>query len=102
MKIPRAETILKFLLAKNWIIEAKKEPFFLMAPPKGMKFGHANFRYRVPINEEYENYVDYVYSLVNSISELYGIDKWYLTDMLSRNMEEIKEDIALKSAIIAA
>ena len=96
MKIPRSETILKFLLSKNWVIESRKEPFFLLAPPKGMKFGHANFRYRVPINEDYENYVDYAYTLVNSISELYGMDKWYLTELLSRNMYESKEDIALK------
>lgn len=97
-----SEAILKFLLSKQWVLEAKKEPFYWLAPPSGMEFLKTNFKYRVPIHEHYEGYDDYIHNLVISISDLYEMDRSYLFDLFSHAPQESKEDIALRASIVAA
>ncbi len=100
MKIPRAETILRFLLSKGWTIKEKSVPFFLLSPPKDLKFERKNFTYRIPTNEIAEDYPAYAHRIVSSIADVYQINKWYLIELLSQTIVEIEEDIRLKLAMI--
>lgn len=102
MKTPKIETIQKFLLSKGWNIASQEIPFVYMTPPKDLDFQRKNFKYRLPIDETAEDYQEYVYRIVTSISDVYELNKWYLIELLSQSIEEIKQDIALKAAIVQA
>lgn len=101
-KIPKATTIKSFLITKGWQVAEKESPFFYLSPPSDIQFERKNFQYMVPIDEKAEDYQEYAYRLVSSISEVYEMNKWYMMDLLSLSIEEMKEDVRLKSAIIAA
>lgn len=74
--------------------------FMTVRPPKELKFD-PEFVYKIPVNEEAPDFKEYATRQVFSIAELYQMDKWQLLDLLSQSIDQIKEDIELKKALLA-
>lgn len=100
--IPNLELVIKFLLSKGWDIDKKDNTYQYFSPPTELEFENSSFRYALPLRDHHSDYQEYIYRIVASIADLYQVNKWYLFHLLSQSIDQIKEDIAMKQAILAA
>ena len=100
--IPNLELVRKFLLAKGWTIKNHDQTYQYFSPPSELKLANTAFQYALPIQDHHLDYHEYIYRTVASIADLYEFNKWHLFQLLSQSLEQIKEDVALKQAMLAA
>ena len=100
MQVPNSKTIIAYLKSRSWKIVGNNSKHCSLRPPKELKF-EEDFLYRIPNNMDAPDYKEYATRQVFSIAELYGEDKWKLLSLLSQSLDQIKEDIALKQALLA-
>ncbi|MEN0046482.1 MAG: hypothetical protein AAF806_05460 [Bacteroidota bacterium] len=100
--VPNLQIIKKFLLSQGWTIEKKDGLYQYFSPSSEYGFVSSNFHYALPLHEDFKDYQEYIYRIVASIAEVHKMNKWYLLSLFSQSLEEIKEDVELKRALLAA
>lgn len=100
--IPNLELVAKFLLSKGWNVSKRDSIYQYFSPPSELEFDNPSFQYALPLQDHHSDYQEYIYRIVASISDIYQVDKWYLFHLLSQSLDQLKEDIAMKQAILAA
>ncbi|MCB0640461.1 MAG: hypothetical protein KDC44_02430, partial [Phaeodactylibacter sp.] len=99
-EVPNYKTIIAYLKSRDWKIVGNNSRHCTMRPPKALKF-EDDFVYRIALHTDAPDYKEYATRQVFSIAELYGEDKWTLLKLLSQSLDQIKEDVALKQALLA-
>jgi len=92
-KKPHNKTLLAFLQSKGWTLEKATRVYYIMMPPKAIRFKNPSFRYFIPTNEDAIDYDEFTFQLIRSIAQLYEMKLQDLMDILSCSLEEIQEDI---------
>ncbi len=106
---PRVKTVLAFLQSKGWVLDRRDNRFFIMTPPGENKPEKAGgYRYYVPANESFHDYDESAFMMVEVFSEIFEIPMGELFGLLSKSLDEIKQEveqyprqIAMKKAILA-
>ncbi len=56
-------------------------------PPEEINFVRRNFMYRVPMNEDAEDYVNYILGLIKSIADVHELDKLHLRNQFNKDSD---------------
>ncbi len=97
----KVKTVVAFLRSKGWILEKTTERYFVLIPPTIFK-PEPTARFYIPL-PKYEQAVDFpmvMDKIVNSLSVIYETEKKSLNNLFSKTIDQIKEDIEEKKAIV--
>lgn len=101
MEQPNPQVVIAYLKARGWSIKGSTSQHTLMGPPKDLQFGDPSFQYKIPLNQMASDYQEYATRIVFSIADLYRLDRWKLLNLVSQSIDQIKQDIELKKALLA-
>ena len=101
MELPNPQVVIAYLKARGWTIKGSSSQYTLMSPPTDLSFGDPNFQYKIPLNQMASDYREYATRIVFSIADLYRLDRWKLLHLVSQSIDQIKQDIELKKALLS-
>lgn len=90
-KRPRLKTTLSFLKSKGWTVERQTDRFIVVKPPAETHDAEeGNYRYYLPHSEDVLSYDEAAFRMVETFSEIFDIPLQELFNLLSKNLDEIK------------
>lgn len=101
MELPNPQVVIAYLKARGWSIKGSTSQYTTMAPPQDLQFGDPDFQYKVPLNQTAEDYREYATRIVFSIADLYRLDRWKFLQLVSQSIDQIKQDIEFKKALLS-
>ena len=97
----KTETVVAFLKARGWVLEKKDLISFILIPPAEFKpEPHARFYVPLPRFEKAKDFELHINLVLNTISELYEIEKEKLITLFSESLEEMRKETKMRKEIL--